>query len=121
MLEQLTERDRLVNVVFGPGAQLSVLLEGLVARLARHDDERNVLQRRVLLQLVANGKTVHPRQLDRQQNQIGLVRHGLLQADVTVVDDLRSAAELSQLRPKLTGERGVALEHENLDGHFFRG
>ena len=50
----VAEADRRVHVVLGARAELPVLLEGLVARLARHDDERDVLKRRILLHLVAH-------------------------------------------------------------------
>ena len=117
VLEQLAERDRLVDVVFGARAQLAVLLERLVARLARHDDERDVLELRVLLQLVADREAVHARQLDRQQDQIGLVGRGLLQARVAVVDDGRRATELRELASELGGEGRVTLEHQHFRGH----
>src|SRR5205085_11842695 len=99
-LQQLAERDRLVDVVLGARAQLAVLLERLVARLARHDDERDVLQRRILLQLVADREAVHARQLDREQDQIGPAARGLLQPGVPVIDDLHRASELLQLVPQ---------------------
>ena len=87
VLQELAERDRLVHVVLGAGAELLVLLEGLVARLRRHDDERHVLEVRVLLQLVANREPVHPRELDREQDEIRPVGGGLLEAQIAVVDD----------------------------------
>ena len=117
MLQELAERDGLVDVVLRPRSQLPVLLESLVARLARHDDERDVLERSVLLQLVADGEAVHPRQFDGEQNEIGALRGCLLQADATVVHHAGAAAELSELVPELASERSVALENENLDGH----
>ena len=64
--QQVVERDGFVDVVLGARPQLAMLLERLVAGLARHDDERDVLQGRVLLELVADGEPVHARQLDGQ-------------------------------------------------------
>jgi hypothetical protein len=93
VLEQLAERYRLVNVVLRARSQLSVLLERVVARFARHDDERNVFERRILLELVANGKPVHARKLDRQENEIRLVARRGHEARVAVVDDLRDETE----------------------------
>ena len=117
VLQQLAEGDGLVDVVLGARPQLLVLLERLVARLARHDDERDVLEVRVLLQLVADREAVHPRQLDREQDEIGLLRGGLLQAHVSVVDDGGRASEVAELAPQLAGEGDVALEYENFGGH----
>ena len=117
VLQELSERDRLVDVVFGAGPELLVLLERLVARLARHDDERDVLEVRVLLELVADGEAVHARQLDRKQNEIGLLRGGLLQTHISVVHHGGRASEAAELAPQLAGEYDVALEYENFGGH----
>jgi hypothetical protein len=94
-----------------------MLLERLVARLARHDDERDVFERGVLLQLVADREAVHAGQLDRQEDQVGLVGSSLLEADVPVVDHRRAAAELPELVSKLARESGVAFEHEDFGRH----
>jgi len=59
--EELAERDGLVDVVLRARSKLLVLLERFVARFGRHDDERHILEVRVLLELVANGEPVHPR------------------------------------------------------------
>jgi hypothetical protein len=95
VLQEFPERDGLVHVVLGPGPQLLVLLEGLVARFARHDDERDVLQRGVFLELVADGEAVHPGQLDGQQDQVRPVGRRLLQPHVAVIDDRGAASELA--------------------------
>src|SRR5262249_9459740 len=91
--------------------------ERFVARLTRHDDERHVLEIRVLLELVADRKAVHPRQLDGKENQVGSVRRRLLEPCTAIVDDGGGAPQLAELASQLTGERGVALEHEDFGGH----
>ena len=119
VLEQLAERDRLVDVILGPGAQLAVLLEGLLGGLARHDDERHVLEVRVLLQLVAHREAVHPRQLDGEKDEVRPVGGGDLQADVAVVDHLHGGAQAPQLAAKLAGERWIGFENQDF-GHCSR-
>ena len=109
VLEQLAERDRFVDVVLRPRPELAVLLEGLLAGLARHDDERHVLELRILLQLVADREPVHPGQLDRQEDEVGPIRGGDLQADVAVVHDLDGGAGATELGAELSGERRVAF------------
>src|SRR5262249_9530098 len=96
VLEELTERDRLLDVLLRARAKLLVLLERLVARLARHDDEGDVLEDRIFLQLVADRKAVHPRKLDRQQDEIGLVRRGGGESRVAVIDDLGGEAKATE-------------------------
>ena len=71
--QERIEADRLVQIVFGPGAQAAVLLERLLRGVRAHDDQRHVLQRRVTLELVAHREAVHARQLDREQDQIRLL------------------------------------------------
>ncbi len=105
VLEQLAEGDRLVDVVLGPGAQLAVLLEGLLAGLARHDHERHVLEQGILLQLVAHGEPVHPRELDGEQDEVGPVGGGGLEADVAVVDHQHGGPQAPELGAQLSGER----------------
>jgi len=112
-----TKAYRLVDVIFRARPKLAMLLERLVARLARHDDERDVFEIRVLLELVADRKPVHPRELDREQDQIGFGGRGLLQTCIPIVHDQRRTAEFSQLGSKLARERRVALEHEDFGAH----
>ena len=116
--EEVVPGDRLVDVVLGAGPQLAMLLERLVARLARHDDERDVLERRILLQLVADAEAVHPRQLDREQDQIRTAGRRLLEARIAVIDDVDVATEFLELGSELACEGGVALEHEDFLGHW---
>ena len=117
VLQELAERDGLVDVVLGARPELLVLLERLVARLARHDDERDVLEVRILLELVADREPVHARQLDGEQDEVRLLRRGLLQTHVAVVHHGGRASEAAELAPQLTGEYDVALEYENFGRH----
>ena len=95
LAEQLSERDWLANVRLGARPELLVLLERLVARLARHDDERDVFEVRVLLQLVTDREPIHARELDRQQDQVRTLGLSLLQPRVAIVDHPDGAPELS--------------------------
>ena len=115
--EQVAKGDRLVDVVLGARPELAMLLERLVARLARHDDERDVLERRILLQLVAHREAVHARQLDGQEDEVRRRRGRLLEAGVSIVDDLHGAAELGQLVAQVGGEGRIAFEDEDFLSH----
>src|SRR6185503_10671853 len=109
--------DGLTDVVLGTRAQLAMLIERLLAGVGGHDDERHVLERRVFLELVADGKSVHPGQLDGKEDEIGPLRRRRHEPGVTVVDHLRDHAQTPELGPELTGESSVTLEDQDFGGH----
>ena len=89
-----------------------MLLERLLRRIRAHDDERHFLEPRVTLEFVADGKAVHPRQFDRQKNEIGLVGRRRLEPDARVVDDRYRATPRLELPLELAGEYGIAFEDQ---------
>jgi hypothetical protein len=115
--QEVREGDGLAQVHLRPRLQPHVLIDHVVRRLAREDDERHARERRIPLQPVAHREPVHPRELGREQDEIGPVRGRDLHPHVPVVHHLDGAAEVPELRTELSRERGVTLKHEDF-GHI---
>jgi hypothetical protein len=98
-LEQLFERDRFVDVVFGAAAQAPVLLECLVRRIPAQDQHRHRSENAVALQLVADREAVATWQLHGQQNQVGLVGRRGLEALGRILHHRNLAADLREPLP----------------------
>jgi hypothetical protein len=115
--QQIDEADRLVHVVLGTRVlEAAVLAEGVLVRVAAHDDQRDALEAGVALELVAHREAVHTRQLDGQQDQVGAVVGGELQALGGVTDHGHGAGLLLESALQLIGKSVVGLENQDF-GH----
>ena len=111
--EQLFDLERLEQVILRPGAQLAVLGERLLSGFRGHDDQRDPLELRVLLQPVADGVPILVRQLHTEQDQIRRVAPGLVQAVTAVTGDLHGEVVSSQLISNVLGEVEIALDEKD--------
>jgi len=93
---------------------LPVIVEGLLVGLARQQHERDFLELRVATNLAADPEPVAVRELDGQQDQVGLVLVSRLESALRIGSELHITAKRCETGLHLTGEMVVRIHDQNL-------